>query len=149
LADTWQSLIDPEAEFDFMNIDIHGIDEGTILGAPALPDVHSKIFEWLSGRVVVCRTHFDRVALGRANMRYQLPAISCQWLDSARVARRAWEAVSTKGYGLRNVCDMLGYRFQQHHALEDAKAAGFVVLSAINGSGLDLETWIARLNQPI
>jgi DNA polymerase-3 subunit epsilon len=43
------------------------------------------------------------------------------------VARRAWEEFAWSGYGLGNVCDFLGYDFIPHDALEDAKAAAYIL----------------------
>ena len=56
----------------------------------------------------------------------------------------AWQ-----GYGLKNVCSRIGYEFRHHDALEDAKAAGHVLLAAMQESKLDLEAWINRVNLPI
>jgi len=47
------------------------------------------------------------------------------------------------------VCDLIGYQFQHHNALEDAKAAGQVLIAAMAHSGLDLEDLITRVSQPI
>ncbi len=44
---------------------------------------------------------------------------------------------------------MLGYDFRHHDALEDAKAAAYIVQAAINESGLDIEGWFNRVRQPI
>jgi len=99
--------------------------------------------------VSVCHTHFDRIALGRACGKYNLNPISTTWLDSARVVRRTWKDVAWKGYGLANVCRRIGYEFQHHDALEDAKAAGFVLLAALRESQQDLDQWRRRVNQPI
>jgi DNA polymerase-3 subunit epsilon len=44
---------------------------------------------------------------------------------------------------------MLGYEFQHHDALEDAKAAAHVLNSAISTTGMPLEDWFTRVNQPI
>ncbi|MGK2901148.1 MAG: BRCT domain-containing protein [Burkholderiaceae bacterium] len=97
----------------------------------------------------VCHTHFDRIALTRAYLKYQLTPISTSWLDSARVVRRTWKDLAWKGYGLANVCAKIGYEFKHHDALEDAKAAGFVLLAALRESQHDLEAWSRRVNQPI
>ena len=48
---------------------------------------------------------------------------------SARVARRTWAEFARGGYGLKNVCEFLGYDFAHHDALEDAKAAAQVLLA--------------------
>ena len=52
-------------------------------------------------------------------------------------------------YGLANVCERIGYKFKHHDALEDAKASGQVILSAMEVTGLNLESWFARVKQPI
>src|SRR5690554_1920582 len=70
-------------------------------------------------------------------------------LDSARVARRAWAECASRGYGLANVCRLIGYEFQHHNALEDAKAAGHIMLAAMERTGLDLDGWLTRVKQPI
>jgi DNA polymerase-3 subunit epsilon len=44
---------------------------------------------------------------------------------------------------------MLGYSFQHHDALADAKAAAHILLSAISETGMDLEKWRTRAQQPI
>jgi DNA polymerase-3 subunit epsilon len=149
LVDEWVTLVDPESHFDAMNIMIHGIEPHMVIGQPVLPVVASKVYELLTDSVVICHTHFDRVSLGRAFGRYKLTPLSVTWLDSARVARRTWKDVAYSGYGLKNVCDKIGYKFAHHNALEDAKAAGFVLLAAIRESGLELPDWLKRVEQPI
>jgi len=145
----WKSYIDPEDYFDEVNISIHGIDENTVKGAPTLPALAGTIHNFLDDRVSVCHTHFDRVAIQQAFERYEIRYPSCNWLDSARVARRAWEEFSRRGYGLQNVCAFLGYEFAHHDALEDAKAAAYILISAMDKTQLDLDGWLKRVDQPI
>ncbi len=78
-----------------------------------------------------------------------LNPIATTWLDSARVVRRTWKDLAWKGYGLANVCSRIGYEFHHHDALEDAKAAGFVLLAAMRESQQDLDHWCHRVSQPI
>jgi DNA polymerase-3 subunit epsilon len=44
---------------------------------------------------------------------------------------------------------MLGIEFQHHSALEDARAAGEILLRAILQTGLDIADWIVRVTRPI
>jgi DNA polymerase-3 subunit epsilon len=147
LLEEWKTYVDPEDYFDGINISIHGIDEERVKGAPTLPAIANQIFGYLDSRVAVCHTHFDRVAVVQASSKYGLRSPSCTWLDSARVARRAWEQFASKGYGLDNVCSFLGYEFAHHDALEDAKAAAYILLSAIESTGMDVEGWLRRVDQ--
>ncbi|MEZ5913590.1 MAG: hypothetical protein R3D84_16320 [Paracoccaceae bacterium] len=52
------------------------------------------------------------------------------------------------GYGLANVCKMIGYTFEHHNALED-EGRGHVLLAAMQESGLDLDAMLKRVLQPI
>ncbi|MDP2211858.1 MAG: exonuclease domain-containing protein [Candidatus Aquicultor sp.] len=149
LAEEWKTYIDPEDYFDGINVSIHGIDESMVAGAPVLPKITDQLYGFLDNRVVVCHTHFDRVAIRQASDKYLIRHPDCTWLDSARVARRTWEKFAYAGYGLHNICEALGYDFKHHDALEDAKAAGHIFLAAVKQSGLDVESWLKRVNQPI
>lgn len=149
VAEEWKTYIDPEDYFDGINVSIHGIDEDTVDGAPILSEIADLLYGFLDNRTVVCHTHFDRVAIRQALDKYGIRHPDCVWLDSARVARRTWEEFACAGYGLQNVCITLGYKFKHHDALEDAKAAGHILLSAIKESGLNIEGWLKRIDQPI
>ena len=149
LSGEWKSYIDPEDYFDEMNTSIHGIDESTVKGTPKLSDVAIQICKYLDDHVGVCHTHFDQVAIRQAFDKYSIRYPNCKWLDSARVTRRAWTEFSRCGYGLGNICSFLGYQFTPHDALEDAKAAAHILITAINKTGLDVEAWLIRVEQPI
>lgn len=149
IAEYWSTLVDPEDYFDEVNISVHGIEPEMVRGQPTLPQIAVRLREALENTVTVCHTHFDRIALGRAYGKYGLNPLSTTWLDSARVARRTWKDLAWKGYGLANVCSRIGYEFQHHDALEDAKAAGYVLLAALRESQQDIEYWRRRVTQPI
>jgi len=149
VVDEWSSLVNPEDYFDFINIDIHGITEKDVMDAPAFPEVVNNLYSFLSDSICVSHTNFDRVSLRRALEKYSLQPINALWLDSAKVARRAWKECAWSAYGLSNVCKIIGYNFKHHDALEDAKASGQVLMSAIEKTGLDIDSWIKRVRQPI
>jgi DNA polymerase-3 subunit epsilon len=149
-ADSWSSLVDPQDEFDSFNVSIHGIDEQTVKGAPTWPEIAETIRSLLAGSVVACHTPFDRAATTLACEKHGIPPFDCQWLDTARVVRRAWpEEFGTKGYGLHNVANFLGIDFKHHDALEDARAAGEVLCKASAHVGLSIEDWLIRVQRPI
>jgi DNA polymerase III subunit epsilon len=149
LVEEWVSLLNPQDYFDFINISIHGIDESDVADAPIFSEVLDKLKYFLDGAVCVCHTHFDRVSITKVFQKYSITPLNIYWLDSARVARRTWEEFAWSGYGLANVCQKIGYEFNHHNALEDAKASGQVLLAAIKESKLDLDMWIKRVQQPI
>ena len=146
----WQTLVDPEDWFDPFNTNIHGIDADAVQGKPTFPEIHKELCDVLTGCVVVSHTAFDRVAISRAMDRYGLLQPSIRWLDSARVARRAWsDRYGSSGYGLQNIACDLGIQYRAHNALEDARAAAEVVLHACAASGLSIAEWLTRIERPI
>ena len=145
----WVSLVNPEDYFHPINIDIHGITENAVTGAPTFPEIVTDFSEFLSDSVCVSHTHFDRVSIQRALEKAALNPFNNIWLDSARVARRTWEECAWKGYGLSRVCGIIGYEFKHHDALEDAKASGQVLIAAIEKTGLNIEAWLKKVRQPI
>jgi len=63
LSDEWKTYVDPEDYFDGINVSIHGIDESVVKGAPKFPELADTLRSYLEGTVVICHTHFDRVAM--------------------------------------------------------------------------------------
>lgn len=149
LAEEWSTLVNPEDYFDAFNVSIHGITEDMVKGSPLFPELEAEIRSRVRNQIVLSHTPFDRVAIAQACLKYDLEAVECAWLDTALVARRTWNQFAQRGYGLHNVCAFLGYDFTHHDALEDAKAAAHVLLAAMKETGLNLEGWSKRVQQPI
>ncbi|MDE0678917.1 MAG: exonuclease domain-containing protein [Gammaproteobacteria bacterium] len=145
IVDRWETLIDPEDWFDPWNVSIHGISEIDVSNSPTLPVVRNELRRRLRGSILVSHTSFDRVAFERAMDRYGLEQLQVTWLDSSRIARRAWrEKFGRKGYGLKNVARELGISFRHHDALEDARASAEIVLRACREHKMDIEDWLER-----
>lgn len=142
-------LINPEDEFDGINISIHGIRPEDVIGAPTMREAFPLIAAALVTTTIVHHTHFDRVAFCRAATKHGFAEPTCNWLDSARVARRAWQQFARRGYGLADLSAEFGIDFKHHDATEDAYAAGMILLRAVAETGLTLEDWFARVKQPI
>lgn len=150
IEDRWQTLVNPEAWFDPWNVSIHGIDETDVADSPTLPEVRDELRARLRGSVLVSQTSFDRVAFERAMTRYDLEQLQVTWLDSAKIARRAWpERYGRRGYGLKNIARDLDISFRHHDAIEDARAAAELVLRACAATEMDIEHWLRRVERPI
>jgi DNA polymerase-3 subunit epsilon len=143
-------LVDPEDEFDAVNIGIHGIRPEDVVGKPTMAQVFPVISASLSDVVVVHHSHFDKTALTRAAVKYGAGPLPCFWLDTLRVARRAWPLLNDGGgYGLARLAGEFGINFAHHDAAEDARAAGLVILRAIADTGYGLEDWLKRVELTI
>ncbi len=150
IEDRWQTLVNPEDWFDPWNVSIHGIDEDDVRDGPTLPEVRAELRARLRGSVLVSHTSFDRVAFERAMTRYDLEQLQVTWLDSAKIARRAWpDRYGRRGYGLKNIARDFDIAFRHHDALEDARAAAEIVLRACSAAEMDIEGWLGRVERPV
>jgi DNA polymerase-3 subunit epsilon len=142
-------FVDPEDYFDPYCVAVHGITANQVRGAPRFNDLHQWLCQQTSGEIVACHTHFDRVALAQACGRHALAPLPCNWLDTAKVARRAWAEFSRSGYGLKNLAQHFGISFQHHDALHDARTAGLILLRAVEETGFDPAEWINKCKASI
>ena len=145
IRDRWSTLVDPEEGFHWFNVDLHGIDEGTVECSRTFAEVYDELLDRAEGNALVSHTSFDRIALEGAAEKYGLAPIAATWLDSAVIARRAWRGRYRRRWGLARIAGDLGIAFEHHTAVEDARAAGEIVLRACEHAGVDIDGWIRRV----
>ncbi len=136
----YETLLDPCDEFSPFNTRIHGLCEDHVMNQPTFADVHATVAAHLGGRITVAHSMFDKGALAAACRVHERSAIEATWLDSVRVAKRAWPDLPS--HRLNALASFLGVKHRHHDALSDARAAGMVVVRAIDHTGIDLETWL-------
>lgn len=139
VAFEYETLLDPRDEFSGFNTRIHGIAAEHVAGAPCFADVHATVDSHLAGRLTVAHSYFDKGALSAACRVHACAAIETRWLDSVRVAKRAWPELES--HKLNVVARHLGIPLKHHDALSDARAAGMIVVKAIEHSGISLAEW--------
>ncbi len=141
IAFEYETLIDPRDYFSSFNTRIHGITEDHIIGKPCFGDLHEVIDGHLTGRVTVAHSYFDKGALSAACRVHNRTPIEATWLDSVRVAKRVWPQLAS--HRLNVVSKHLGIRLKHHDALSDARAAGLIVLRAVEETGIPLAAWLS------
>ena len=142
----WATIVDPEDWFDSRNVSIHGIGENDVRTKPTLPDIETDLRRLMEDSILVSHSPFDRTAIGRALERYNLPPLEAIWLDSVKIARRAWP--DWKSHRLSAVAAALGISLNHHDALSDARAAATIVLRACQETGLSVADWILESQRP-
>ena len=142
----YETLVDPRDEFHLFNTRIHGIAEHHVVGKPSFADVHDIVHRHLTGRTTVAHSYFDKGALAAACRIHDRPAIETRWLDSVRVAQRAWPDLPSHRLG--GLAQYLGIAHKHHDALSDARAAGWVIVKAIDHTGIALDEWLAPPRKP-
>lgn len=140
-ANTWKTYVNPETDFDEFNIDIQGITPEMVKDAPTFLQLKLPLYRYLKNKVVVCHTLFDQKAIHKAAQMYDIQIPECQWLDSHYVAKKTWFD-QLNSFGLKNVSEFLGFNFQHHDALEDAKAAGNIIIEASKKTGKNLNDFL-------
>lgn len=90
IVDEWLSYVNPKVEFNDVNIGIHGITPRIVRKAPTLKKVAPAIESFLDNRIIACHSSFDKTALTRAYERAKIDLPDWRWIDTVRVARRAW-----------------------------------------------------------
>lgn len=121
-------LIDPGCAIAERNRAIHGIDDAAVHGRPTFPQVYSEIIEFVGQLPVAAHAKFDNIAIVQACGAAGLTVPSWEWIDTCAVARSAWQL---KNHKLITVAEHLGITFRHHDALEDARAAGLILVRAI------------------
>lgn len=149
VSETWETRVNPEADFDKRNIALHGIDSFAVATSPTFRDIAPDLFRLLDGNIVASHMPFDRVSLQRSSSRYDVVVPEVSWLDTARIARRTWPEFSQHGYGLFNVASTLGIAFTHHDAAEDARAAGEVLVQACRIATCSVADWMNRCKAPV
>lgn len=142
-VELWSSLVNPEDEFDPVNVSVHGIRPIQVEDAPIWTDIFPEVQKRLESKIAVSHTTFDRIAIQKACKRYGHNVCECRWLDSSRVARQVWKEFSQSGYGLTNLARHFGIEYEAHDALEDARCAGLILVRAIQESKLSVEDLLA------
>lgn len=140
-SESWSSYVNPSDYFDPYNVAIHGIDESKVANAPMWKEVHERLQSSFSNQILASHTPFDRTAIHKACEKSSISPIECRWLDTSRVVRRTWPEFSKSGYGLANLAKNFNIQFKHHDAEEDARAAGEILLRAINETGSSADEW--------
>ena len=140
----YETLVDPLDHFSPFNTRVHGLTCDHVAGAPNFGEIYAAVDGHLSGRVTVAHSFFDKGALGAACAIHDRAVIQTRWLDSVRVARRAWPELPS--HRLNVLSKFLGVRHKHHDALSDARAAGMVIVRAIEHTGIGLSGWLMPAN---
>lgn len=145
LIETWETLINPQTHFDWMNTQIHGIQAEDVKEAPLISQIKSKLDKMVKGNVVCTYSNFDKVAIEK-----NFGPLNYDWLDITRIVRRTWGDVAYKGYGLANVCRLNNIELIRHHdALADAIAAGQILVCALNHRNITIRDCEALMRKRI
>lgn len=131
-------LVNPETNFDDVNIHIHGIAPVSVRGERTLPEIwDDELHSLISGtRLVAHNAKFDLCVLSKAFEAYGVQVSRPTYADTMEMARAALRDVPN--VKLPTVCERLGVSLERHHKAEaDADACRGVFWSLADPDDLD------------
>ena len=136
VTDTVYEVINPEEEFDWHNIQIHGITPDEIKGAPTFDEFYHGIKEKIHSRLLVAHNlAFDGYALRDNLARYSVEPVPNHFLCTYQLARKL--LAGHRSYSLKPLCQHYGIDLIRHHnALDDAFACANLMLKLSEENGL-------------
>lgn len=129
IVDEYYTLIQPETEFFWRNIQIHGIHPEDVVDAPKFPDIWQEIRDFYKPNqlVVAHNAGFDCGILAGCLEYYQLEQPSYLSLCTVKTSRKLFPEM--ENHKLNTVCKNLNIQLAHHHdALEDSRACAEILL---------------------
>ncbi|MGM0213373.1 3'-5' exonuclease [Enterococcus sp. AZ109] len=134
----YYSLIQPETNFFWKNIQIHGIHPADVSDAPKFPAVWNEIQKYYrKDRLIVAHNAgFDTKVLAGCLDYYQLPQPHYLSLCTVQTSRKLFPKMYN--HRLNTVCSELNIPLDNHHdALEDSRACAKILLHQEKHFGID------------
>lgn len=125
IVDTFYSLINPETNFDYYNVWIHGITKEMVANKPTYPNLISQISHFIDGFPLVAHyAPFDIGVIRDSNERYGIHDFEARYFDSYFLSRHYIKSIN---YKLNHLSEQIGIPFVHHDALEDARACALII----------------------
>lgn len=119
-------LINPETEFNYFNIKVHGITEADVADAPTFAEIWDEIKMYFEQTILVAHNakSMDLCALYRTLERYDLPLVSNQYICTFELAKSIFKGNdAVQSYRLDVLSNLYDIKLLNHHnALDDARA---------------------------
>lgn len=130
IADSFYSLIHPEPDYyTYWTMRVHGLCPEDTEDAPVFSEVWKQIAPKIEGLPLMAHNKvFDEGCLKAVFRVYQMDYPDYQFYCTLQMSRRMWKGLPN--YQLHTVAAHCGYDLtQHHHALADAEACAYIVLS--------------------
>ncbi|MBR5589375.1 MAG: 3'-5' exoribonuclease, partial [Phascolarctobacterium sp.] len=116
------------------NIKVHGLTEEMVADKPTLLEIWEEILPRLQGKQVVAHfAKFDMGVLKGSLASWNIPQPEFDFICSWMLAKKALPHLES--FGLKSVAESVGFKFQHHHALEDARACATAVAHIMQQCG--------------
>ncbi|WP_268872053.1 3'-5' exonuclease [Lentilactobacillus kisonensis] len=130
IAHEFYSLINPETDFSWRNINVHGIHRSDVALSPTFPELWDHIAPLFDANklVVAHNASFDNSVLKKTLERYEIQPPHYLTLDTLRTSKRFYP--NFVNHKLNTLCDNLNIELHHHHnALDDSVACANILLT--------------------
>ncbi|MFV0557775.1 MAG: 3'-5' exonuclease [Enterococcus sp.] len=134
----YYTLIKPETDFFYRNIQVHGIQPEDVVDAPSFPEVWQQIEQYynLNSLIVAHNAAFDNGVLQSCLNYYNLAQPPFLSLCTVRTSRKLYPEFAN--HRLDTVCKELAIRLDNHHdALEDSRACAQILIHQSEQFGIE------------
>lgn len=137
ISESLYYLVNPECEFDDINISIHGIYPEDVADAPTFSDVWAEIGDLFRSNLVVAHNAtFDLCVLKKVLAFYGINETILYYVCTKMIATK--EGVGVENYKLPTLCDYYGIRLNHHNSASDSDACAEILCNYIR-SGIVLD----------
>lgn len=143
IVDDFYSLVNPEARFDYFNVQLTGITPQMAAKAPVFSELWAEIEPVMSSGVLIAHNApFDMGVLAKC-----LDAYAIGWQSVARYActcvmgRACYPELSN--HRLNTMCGYLELELDHHNAASDSRACGELLLDYMR-HGLNVGRYVRR-----
>tara|TARA_B110000211_G_scaffold205872_1_gene240424 strand:+ start:139 stop:1050 length:912 start_codon:yes stop_codon:yes gene_type:complete len=136
ITDKKSFLIRPkENYFDWMNTEIHGIDEDTVKNEPEFDVIYSKIKDDFENYPIIAHNaSFDISVLRRTLDLYDIPYPRTEYTCTYQMAKSSLEGCLS--YRLDAISKFLDIKLDHHRALSDANACAEIAIKLFNDKSI-------------
>jgi len=140
VVDSKNYLVNPECNFDFRNISIHGIKPEAVISAPTFPIIWDIIAEdFLTNIVVAHNANFDLGVLKKTLIYYGIESSLLLYVDTLKIARKILK--ESANHKLPTLCWYYDIELNHHDSGSDSFACANLLLNLIE-DGADLKEYI-------
>ncbi|AIM25389.1 3'-5' exonuclease [Melissococcus plutonius] len=128
IVDEYYTLIQPETQFFWKNIQIHGIHPEDVTDAPKFPEIWQgiQLFFQLNQLIVAHNAAFDCNVLASCLNYYKLPQPNYLSLCTVKTSRKFFRELPN--HKLDTICRALNIPLNHHNALDDSRACAKILL---------------------
>ncbi len=136
IAETKSWLIKPRyKEFDYFNMQIHGIRPEHVADKPAFNELWTEISPLVENKFLIAHNAgFDISVLRRTLEAYRLPFPSLNYSCSYIFSKKVWQGLPA--YDLKTLCRLNNIDLKHHRAGADSKATAELTLKAFEIVGI-------------